>query len=503
MLRTCQIALFATSCLAQTAVWTAHYDNSRCGVNSQETTLTPANVNTVVKLGNYSLDAPIYTQVLYIPAVTIAAVSRNVLIVGTMGNSVYALDADHVGVILWRASFGAGWSGYPDGGNFYHQTIGILGTPVVDVAGGYVYAVTVSNTPTYTLRKIDITTGMQAASVTISATVSGSGGGSSGGSLPFTAGSHEQRSPLTLAGGNVYVAFGSDDEAGDKPWHGWIMSYDTATLSQQHVLCLNPNGTGAGIWESGGGMAVDGDGNLYFATGNGDYDGSTSFGQSIVKLNSSLALQDWSTPLDYAATNLVDADLSSGRVMLIPGTSIVTVGSKDGRIWGIDGTNMGHLQGSGATPQVFSVPESITAGAGTGIYGGLFFGNTGYFPTATFPTFAFTFSGTTYNTTAAAQTSASYAQVTMAGSSNSGANPIAWAVTVGSSAYSTQRLATLRAWNPATLAEYWNSGTYGNYAKFAAPTVANGRVYVPTNDSTVVAFGLPSGIVPPSIGWIW
>jgi hypothetical protein len=475
---------------------TAHYDNSRNGVTSSEPLITPSNVSSLQKLGSYTLDGPLYNQALYVQGVTISATLRNVIIAATMNNTVYALDADNVGASpLWSTNFGTPWSGYPNFGQFYNQNIGILSTPVVDTVNGFVYVVSVNNTPTFTIRKLNLSTGAQVASTNISASVPGTGTGSSGGTLTFAAwaGNQTQRTPLTLANGKVYFGFGSNAENPTWPnYHGWIFAYDAVTLAQSSVLCLSPNGNGAGVWEAAGGMAVDGSGNLYFATGNGDYDGVANFGQSIVKVNSSLVIQDWFTPSNFAVTNPEDADISAGRVMLIPNTTKLTIGSKDGRIWVVDTGSMGHLQGTGTAPQVFSVPNSFTPGPATGIYGGLFFNSTGFFPVATFPVVAFSFSGSTYNTTAIASTVGSYPQVTLAGSSNGTQNPIVWALTVASSAYSTQRPVTLRAWNPVTLAEYWNSGTViGNYAKFAAPTVANSRVFVPTSDGTIVVFGLP------------
>lgn len=482
-------------CYAVVTIPTAHYDNSRVGVNTSETILTPANVNTISLLGKYNLDGPLYTQPLYVPGLTINGGLHNTLYAATMNNTIYAFDADTPGSAqLWSNNFGQTWTGYPDFGQFYHQAIGILGTPVIDVAGGFIYLVTVNNTPTFTLRKIDMLTGVQSASVNISASVSGTGTGSSGGALTFAslAGNQTQRTPLTLANGNVYFGFGSNAENTSFPnFHGWVFAYDTTTLTQTAVICLSPNGNAAGVWESGGGLAVDGSGNLYFATGNGDFDGTANFGQTIVKTSASLVIQDWFTPSNNAVTSAQDADMSAGRVMLIPSTTLVTIGSKDGRIWVIDTTNMGHLQGTGAAPQVFSVPDSFTPGAATGIYGGLFFGSAGYFPVHNFSIHEFAFSGSTYATTPLASSVDPYAQATMAGSSNVGSNPIVWGITVASSAFSSPQPATLHAWNPANFTEYWNSGsTIGNYAKFAAPVVANGRVYISTNDGKIAVFGM-------------
>lgn len=496
--------ILAASILAQAAsVPTANYDNTRAGVNSAESVLTPANVSGLVKQGTYTLDGPVLSQPLYVQGLAIGSSTFNVLIVATMNNTVYALDADRPGnPPLWSANFGATWNvgSVAFFGIFYSAAgVGILSTPVSD--GTYVYVVTVNNTPTYTLRKIALATGVQSASVAISGSVTGSGAGTVGGITDDTTGSNLnfhaawqlQRGALTLANGNVYFTFGAAGDEGSV-WHGWIFGYSTASLSQVGVFCSTPNANGAGMWEAGG-AAADASGNLYVSSGNGAWDGTSAFAQTVFKLSPSLALLDWFTPSNHTSTQTVppDADLSSGRVMLIPGTSLLTLGSKDCRVWVIDTGSMGHLQGTGTAPQVFSA-TSCTPGFGTGTYGGLFFGSTGYFPITGGSTYGFTFSSSTYNTTAAAVSSASYFQMAISGSSNGGANPILWAVTPDSgSPIQTARQATLRALNPATLAEYWNSGpgNIGTFAKYASPLIANGKVYVPSWDGKVQAFGLP------------
>src|SRR5271169_2534081 len=94
--------LAVTSTFAQTSVTTQHYDISRTGANTNETILTPANVNSTSfgKLFSQPVDGWIYAQPLYMAGVTMgtgtaqAGTSHNVVFVATEHDSVFAFDAD-------------------------------------------------------------------------------------------------------------------------------------------------------------------------------------------------------------------------------------------------------------------------------------------------------------------------------------------------------------------------------------------------------------------------
>src|SRR5437879_8162806 len=77
-------------------VLTYHNNKARTGLNSQETILTPLNVNSSQfgKRFTYNLDGDVHGQLLYVPNITIAGVAHNVVFVATDHDSVYAFDAD-------------------------------------------------------------------------------------------------------------------------------------------------------------------------------------------------------------------------------------------------------------------------------------------------------------------------------------------------------------------------------------------------------------------------
>ena len=123
---------------AQVNVTTYHNDNARTGQNTQETILTPANVNSAQfgKLFSVSVDGWVYAQPLYLSNVSIGGSTHNVLYVATEHDSLYAIDADK-GTILWQTSL------IPSGGSAVSSSgdlactdlvpeVGITGTPVID-----------------------------------------------------------------------------------------------------------------------------------------------------------------------------------------------------------------------------------------------------------------------------------------------------------------------------------------------------------------------------------
>jgi uncharacterized protein YjdB len=73
-----------------------HNDSSRDGANVQEYALNTTNVTSASfgKLFSCTVDGAVYAQPLWVPTVNIGGGTHNVIVVATMRDSVYVLDAD-------------------------------------------------------------------------------------------------------------------------------------------------------------------------------------------------------------------------------------------------------------------------------------------------------------------------------------------------------------------------------------------------------------------------
>jgi hypothetical protein len=339
--------------------YTFHDDNMRSGQNLNETVLTTSNVNSAQfgKLFTYSLDGLSYASPLYVASVNIPGLGyHNVVYLATEHDSVYAFDADGLSTTpLWHTSFlGTGVTSVPC--NLTCSDIptefGITGTPVIDPTTNTMYVVAYTQEGTnyvQRLHALDITTGLDkfGGPVVIQASMSGSGSGSQSGVLAFDPFQENQRPALLLSNGVVYISWGSHEDSA--PWHGWIMGYSATSLQQTMFYCSTPDGLDGGFWATGG-PGTDSTGDLFFTTGNGDFNvntGGRDYGDSLVKVGTSGSVVDYFTPYDQAAMQSGNLDFSSsGPTLLVnqPGTypHLLVAAAKTGTLYVINRDNLGH-----------------------------------------------------------------------------------------------------------------------------------------------------------------
>jgi hypothetical protein len=503
---------------AQSAVLTYHNDAQRTGQNLSETILTPANVtsSTFGKIFSFPTDGDIFAQPLYVPAINIPGKGKhNVVFVATANDSVYAFDADlTVAEPLWLRSFldpAHGITSVPqsDVGGPITPEYGITSTPVIDPSTltMYLLAFTKENgSYVQRLHALDITTGGdKIGPVQITASVKGTGVGNDGmGNIHFQPKIQLQRPALLLAGGVVYIGWGSFHDMG--PYHGWVMGYSAATLGQVAVWNATPNGAAGSVWQGGSGLAQDSAGNLWLMTGNGTFDvntGGSDYGDSMVKLaftNPGLEAINYFTPFNQRRLSNDDLDLGSGGIMLLPlqnaASPPVAIGAgKGGTIYLVNRNNPGQFHPGNDSQIVQSIPH----GAGTHSFDNNFctsayWQENVYFIGNLDVVRQYPISGGQLETPPIMGTHVyGFPGATPTVSARGNTNGIVWAlerIPLGN--------AILHAYDASNVAqELYNSdqaGTrdhFGAIVNFVVPTVANGRVYVGGRGRLVV-FGLLS-----------
>jgi hypothetical protein len=516
---------------AQVNVVTYHNDNARTGQNTQETILSPADVNSTQfgKLFTVALDGWVYAQPLYLSNVSIAGGTHNVLYVATEHDSLYAIDADS-GATYWHISL------IPAGGSTPSSSTdlncsdmvpehGITGTPVIDTTSGTIYMVAVSKvngSVIQQLHAIDVVTSREkfGAPINIAASVPGTAVEGNGSSVSFNSLTQNQRPGLLLENGHVVIAWGSNCD--HSPWHGWVLSYNAATLVQDGAFNTSPNGFFGGIWMSGGALAADAGGNIFFATGNGSWNGTTDFGDSIVKLgpasNGILPVADYFTPYNQATLSANDQDVASGGLVLLPalpsGRQLLAQMAKLGTMYVLDRSNMGKYCVNAtpacttSDPQIAQEIPNATVGMwGSPAYwnGYVYWGGANDDNLATDGIKAFALNANNsglLSTTPTSKTAVSFAfsAPVPSISANGTTSGILWGLddqAYQSTCSGGTNCQILYAYDATDLTKLLYSSNQaannrdvpGGAVKFATPTIANGKVYV-GSQYAVSAFGL-------------
>ena len=537
------LLLLSSTASAQVSVLTQRYDSARDGLNAAETALNLNNVNTSSfgKLFSLPVDGRVFAQPLYVPNVSIAGGTHNVLYVATQHGSVFAYDADGLQLQpLWTVDLatnscpnGSTCTAVPYGANTVPGAvnndivpeISITGTPVIDLSGTlYVVVKTqeISGSTTnfvYRLHALDITTGAERPNspVVIQGQVPGSGSPQNNGSVVFSPLYSEQRPALTLLNNAVYVAFGSWGD--NSIWHGWIFGYSTPSLTQLAAFSVTPNGGEAegGIWMAGNGLAAD-TSYLYFTTGNGAFDGVTNFSDSFLKLTTpGLTVADYFTPSNQQKLDDADLDVASGGVLLLPDSAGTTqhphilIGcGKNGTIYVVDRDKLGGFNSNNDSQIIQELVNVIgDVPVGTTEDSENCYGMPAYWQGKVYwvgvgdALKSFTFTNGLLSTAAVSKSSETYQfpGTSPVISANGATQGIAWAIenngTLKQDVSGTN--AILHAYDATNVAtELYNSNQVASDAagapiKFSQPMVANGKVYVGTQ-SSVAVYGLFSSM---------
>lgn len=396
------------------AIVTRSIDQARTGANTAETVLTPAAVKTRGVKTVLTLKTPddprLDAQPLYLSSIMMGGKARNVIYQATMGNTIYAWDAD-TGAQLWKTNLGMPVHGTTaiDSHNTNNKW-GIMSTPFIDRTAGVLYAcgwISVDKTGNWQtaqhfLAALDLTTGaLVKPPLSLEGATYDPGHGA--GKQQFVSAERKQRAALAMTGGAVLIAFGSIMETAKKA-QGWLIAVDSAKWTVACAWTSTTSGSGGGIWMSGAGPAIQSDGSIWVVTGNGDFDGVSDFGESVVRLqytpaagaaSAAIAVTGWWTPwtdagrtggnpqgqakpivnladlpktsnfrlvphlarLGVAAQNMGgawgDQDLGASGIVLVESLGIALVSSKDGIIYTVNLAQPGNT-----TPASLAIPKA-------------------------------------------------------------------------------------------------------------------------------------------------
>jgi len=267
--------------------------------------VTAANLKSL-KLRKVTLDGTVDSSPIYL---------HGLFVVTTTYGRTEAIDAS-TGAVRWRFTPPgyASWAGSPQI---------TTATPVADPTEKWVYA----SSPGGRIYKLSAATGRAQWSVSIT-------------KLP----SREKiTSSLNYANGHVITTTGG--YIGDAPpYQGHVAIIDGASGRLLHVwnsLCSNRKGlidppscgaSDSAIWGRSGAVVDPFTGNLLVATGNAPWNGTTNFGDAVLRLSADATslLGNW-TPSNTEQLNSSDLDLGSTSPFVLDAGHIGQ-GGKDGRI---------------------------------------------------------------------------------------------------------------------------------------------------------------------------
>jgi hypothetical protein len=503
---------------AGTLTW--RNDNLRTGQNTRELVLTPSIVNSSAfgKLFSCPLDAYPYAQPLYVPNLDIPGTGvRNVIVVATAKDSVFAFDADANPCIqLWRTSLvSTGEEAVPAPNSDIPTDdiapfIGITGTPVIDASSGTVYVVAESRIPSFhttyveRLYALDLATGqpkIRPAGIQFLTNLSAG--------PMFDPLLENQRAALLLDNSNVYIAFASHHGLGN--YHGWLFGYDASTLQQNSVFNVTPKILHGGIWQSGGGPSADSNHNVYVTTGNGPFDvnlGSNDYGESFLRLNTAgaLSVADYFSPCDQQTLSATNQEIGSSAPVLLPDSAgspsqphLMIGGGKNGSLYVLNRDNLGGY--SYPCPDSPDRVQVVPVGDASILSTPLFWNNLIYIAAGNGRLKAFPMTGGVLKSVPVASQSSEILGpqgATPVLSSNEANNAIIWLIDSSGAHVTPNTPAVLRAFDAGNLSnEIYNSGMLprrdaaGLAVRFTVPTVANGKVYMGTQGELDVYGLLP------------
>jgi hypothetical protein len=307
--------------------------------NPRPTGITAANVAQLARR-QVKLPGTVDASAIYLQGVTVRGALHNAIFVTTTYGKTLALDANS-GEVLWEYT--------PPSYEALAGTRQITNsTPVADPGQQSIFAAS----PDGYIQKLTVSDGQPVWRASIT-------------KLPRL---EKLASPLKLFRGVVIAV--TAGYIGDRPpyqGHVALLDGNTGTVLQVwNSLCSNRTGllepqscpqTKSAIWGRAGAVIDPNNGDIFVATGNGEWNGTTDWGDSLIEIDATATkiLGNY-TPTDTEQLNARDLDLGSSSPVLLGG-DLVAQGGKDGKVRLLsreaiagDGPNKDHELQTVSTP---------------------------------------------------------------------------------------------------------------------------------------------------------
>jgi len=309
------VAILVSTASASAQSWLMFGGNlESTSANQQPTGITAANVRQL-RHREAHLDGLVDASAIYLHGAAVRGARHDAIFVTTSYGKTIAVDADS-GDTLWEYTPAS----YPDLAGTRQFT---NSTPVADPDAQSIYAAS----PDGYVQKLAVSDGRLLWRTAIT-------------ELPLR---EKMDSPLKFFRGHLIAVTGG--YIGDRPpYQGHVAILDGASgklLRVWNSQCSNraelmqPSScpqTQSAIWGRAGAVIDSKDGRIFIATGNGDWNGTTDWGDAVIELDSGATqvLGNY-TPSNTADLNEDDLDLGSTSPVLLD-ANLLAQGGKDGRI---------------------------------------------------------------------------------------------------------------------------------------------------------------------------
>ena len=320
-------------------------DVESTSANPGPTGITAANVAQLERR-QIKLDGTVDASAIYLQGVTVHGTRHNAILVTTSYGKTLALDANTGGVL---------WEYTPSS---YQALVGTRqitnSTPAADPDRQFIYAAS----PDGYIQKLAVSDGEPVWRTAIT-------------QLPQR---EKMASPLKFFQGHVIAV--TAGYIGDRPpyqGHVAILDGNSGKLLQVwNSLCSNRTGllkpdscpqSQSAIWGRAGAVIDPGSGGIFIATGNGDWNGTTDWGDSLIEIDASATrmLGNY-TPADTEELNARDLDLGSTSPALLGG-DLIAQGGKDGKVRLLSGKAI-----AGAAPHKDHELQTVSTPSGTDLF---------------------------------------------------------------------------------------------------------------------------------------